>query len=634
MRSHVNWLAPMPLWAAFSARTLHPLVRRPALLRFATDTFMDDLVALLNDKPDRLHEYVARKETWRTPAAGLDPVVTPTRAELKLWQPVHARFYLVAASLTCRVPGLPDHTVQVAAGEKVTFVLRRVRAFDDTSVSVLDANRRTEYGWVPAEHGGEWLQSDARGRVAGEEQLPMFPVVSSKVERRLFAGFIPVAKHQTFVAAQERDLPAPSSTGQPPQPETADQKAARERELAIEAQLLDLHRRVIEPWLELIEASKDFAPPEVTGDITGNTRWRDFFDQSGIQTDEARFTIRKQFASALILIDFGEFLREHLPSVWDLIKSPPSGSLSGAALTLYNALNVTPHASDAGKTLVQAIWDAWSQREQIESLTGDLANPFVTGYTGVRLEKLYTNATTNALEPGAWEALLQRDPAAGYYEDADTQDANLASRKLKNLVRAALAQAAAAQAALAASNVAEPVLPKGATAALKMRKPSRQPANPLGNDWYVIRCIYERPNCGRHAPAVISDATEPFQLSSFFDADAPSRSLQIALPIDTRPGTLKKYERNVAFPLSDELQRQLSRVKSMKDLITSNIADPKAVDFGIICSLSIPIVTICALILLIIMVRILDLIFHWIPFLFMCFPMPKLKAKLAAPGGP
>jgi len=45
------------------------------------------------------------------------------------------------------------------------------------------------------------------------------------------------------------------------------------------------------------------------------------------------------------------------------------------------------------------------------------------------------------------------------------------------------------------------------------------------------------------------------------------------------------------------------------------------------CSLSIPIITICALILLIIIVMLLDFIFKWLPFLMFCFPLPGLKAK-------
>jgi hypothetical protein len=46
-----------------------------------------------------------------------------------------------------------------------------------------------------------------------------------------------------------------------------------------------------------------------------------------------------------------------------------------------------------------------------------------------------------------------------------------------------------------------------------------------------------------------------------------------------------------------------------------------------ICTLSIPIITICALILLMIIVNLLDIIFRWIPYLIMCFPLPGFKAK-------
>ena len=46
-----------------------------------------------------------------------------------------------------------------------------------------------------------------------------------------------------------------------------------------------------------------------------------------------------------------------------------------------------------------------------------------------------------------------------------------------------------------------------------------------------------------------------------------------------------------------------------------------------ICSLSIPIITICALILLIIIVIVLDIIFRWLPWLIVCFPLPKFSAK-------
>jgi hypothetical protein len=45
------------------------------------------------------------------------------------------------------------------------------------------------------------------------------------------------------------------------------------------------------------------------------------------------------------------------------------------------------------------------------------------------------------------------------------------------------------------------------------------------------------------------------------------------------------------------------------------------------CSLSIPIVTIAALLLLMIIVSLLDFVFRWLPYLVMCLPLPGFKGK-------
>ena len=48
---------------------------------------------------------------------------------------------------------------------------------------------------------------------------------------------------------------------------------------------------------------------------------------------------------------------------------------------------------------------------------------------------------------------------------------------------------------------------------------------------------------------------------------------------------------------------------------------------GLVCSFSIPIITIVALILLIIFVKLLDIIFFWMPFFQICLPLPNFSAK-------
>ena len=68
-----------------------------------------------------------------------------------------------------------------------------------------------------------------------------------------------------------------------------------------------------------------------------------------------------------------------------------------------------------------------------------------------------------------------------------------------------------------------------------------------------------------------------------------------------------------------------------KDLdISSEPCSDGGVTFGMICSLSIPIITICAFIMLMVIVTLLDFIFRWIPYFILCFPLPKFGSKESA----
>ena len=116
------------------------------------------------------------------------------------------------------------------------------------------------------------------------------------------------------------------------------------------------------------------------------------------------------------------------------------------------------------------------------------------------------------------------------------------------------------------------------------------------------------------------------------------------MPVDTSPAGLRKFAKNTAFVLSDSLGCQIEKTQSITfgDLVLSvlpwpfrkklNASKPACassgrLDIGKICTLSIPIITICALILLIIIVKLLDIIFHWVPYLIFCLPLPGLKSK-------
>jgi hypothetical protein len=169
---------------------------------------------------------------------------------------------------------------------------------------------------------------------------------------------------------------------------------------------------------------------------------------------------------------------------------------------------------------------------------------------------------------------------------------------------------------------AAPAKPRGGG----VRTPAKNPASAGTRDWFVARCVYLRPQCGPACCTVLSDPSEPFQLASFFDPDAPARPVNIALPVDTTPAALRKYDKNVAFPISEELAKQMNRVKGLKKLMEGEVGGPE-IGIGMICSFSIPIITLCAFIVLMIFLQLLNIIFWWLPFLKICFPFPTLKAK-------
>lgn len=154
--------------------------------------------------------------------------------------------------------------------------------------------------------------------------------------------------------------------------------------------------------------------------------------------------------------------------------------------------------------------------------------------------------------------------------------------------------------------------------------PTADPADP--NAVYVVRCLYERPQCRPAERHQLSRPSRPFRLAAFHEPDAPYRPVRIAFPVDTSPGGLRRFPKNVSMVLSSELRKQMERA-TPKTLRNGDVGTPPAISFGMICQLSIPIITICALILLMIIVQILNIVFFWLPLFKICLPIPKPKTE-------
>lgn len=587
--SQVRFFSPSPLWDDLAGAPAR--FRAPALLRFAGDDFIDQYQGVLDTAPKGLRGFVARPETWRDPAAGLD--APASTGPLRLYQPVHGRFYLVATSLACRVPGLPEHTVDAARGETVAFVLRRI-------TTVVDAKGREtetgEWAWVKRADGSEgWTRATAAALAADEEQVPMFASTfagtgglrNAPMRRRVFAGLVPASRRETYANGTE-------VAAQAPQPAAGSLDDPR---------VIEFQRAVMDPWSEM----------------------KDWYDgeryDSDLRRENALLSVEQ--SSALLLMDMLGFFETHLTPLADRLKGS-TVTLSDPQKAIYDLLEATPAVDrwgGNGATLVQTLRDVLPHRARIESPEGPpaayavrrvlIGDPgrFTRPPAGQGPEHALPSPARVVPAEAKLRALLGRGTSAPWeLEPGPDLPGGLGVRRLKKLVMDALAAAG----------------PALAPAALPEQLPARRPANARGDDWFVVRCVYLRPHCGRRSPPVVSERSERFQLTSFFEPDAPARHLRVALPVDTSPATLRKYNRNVAFMLSDQLRRQMSRASNLKKLVDGEVGDEDAgIRFGVICSFSIPIITICALILLMILVALLNIVFWWIPLFKICFPVPK-----------
>jgi hypothetical protein len=294
----------------------------------------------------------------------------------------------------------------------------------------------------------------------------------------------------------------------------------------------------------------------------------------GVSNDEwakilAATRLAKIDASRFLLLDLAEFLAAHVPQTWQRIASglPPQ---PGAPL-LHAHLRET--VADAGTTWAEALRVAWLQRERILGLA---------------------------------------QPAPSLAVDLEHADPD------PKVLRGWISLALPLQATKSAAAGATPSTPGPESANVPKTEPT-------GQALYRIRCVYQRPECGPLHDDVVSEPTRDFQIASFFDPDAPARPIQISLPID--PKDLRTSAKNVSVLLSDAMRAQMSRATDLAALMKGSMASGESFDLGLVCSFSIPIITICALILLMIIVSLLNIVFWWLPFFRICFPIPVKAAK-------
>jgi hypothetical protein len=639
MEHPVQWSAPSPIWPALTSTTsatLRGTFRQPAILRFASDSFMDDFVAMLAVDPTRIGEYGARPETWRGPLTAVTPTpaapvfaralqrkriaanriaaigtagaatIAPHPAEappLKLYQPAHQRYYLIAASLVCQVPGLPDRRIDTDKQERVTFVLRRLLPRANVTVPMLDPATHDEYAFLPDAPGGAGWQKltgseETYSLIAGEEQQPLFPAGFAGDDgrkRKLLAGLVPVGKREAYLGASARSDDAGSGGAAAAAP-------------IIDPRVGLLRKQVIEPWNQI--NARATAVETILREAREGSTPASLAEREALRKDARE---QLQTISWYVLLDLARFLEEHVPNAWTVVAGG-TAPLSAAEASLLELLATCVYTRNgAALTMRSAVAAVRAQEAVLEKVT-----------------QVYTEGS------GAWPSLLfplaivrpteTLRPRSGDVVPGPAESlTSITPSTLEARIRAALPLTSAAP-------MPEPPL-------------ATRPVMAAGDPgWFVIRCVYERPECGPSSPPIVSDPTPVFQLAGFFDPDAPARPIRIGLPLDVSPAGLRKFDKNTAFVMSDLLCGQVQRMKgiTLGDLVRSVLPFPLHKDLsvpaatpcssggasiGMVCSLSIPIITICALILLIIIVSLLDIVFRWTPYFLLCFPLPGFKGK-------
>jgi hypothetical protein len=142
--------------------------------------------------------------------------------------------------------------------------------------------------------------------------------------------------------------------------------------------------------------------------------------------------------------------------------------------------------------------------------------------------------------------------------------------------------------------------------------------DPPNGDQYFIRLVYEYDPC---AP-VLSEESDSFIFARVFDPDAPARQIRIELP-NIGIKDLRKFKRGVGMQMPPDLRALMNRVNT--DMLKGSGLLPGLDTYGIamICSFSIPIITLVAFIVMFIFLILFNIIFWWLPFLRICFPVPK-----------
>uniref|UniRef100_A0A832A8H8 Uncharacterized protein n=1 Tax=Desulfacinum infernum TaxID=35837 RepID=A0A832A8H8_9BACT len=156
------------------------------------------------------------------------------------------------------------------------------------------------------------------------------------------------------------------------------------------------------------------------------------------------------------------------------------------------------------------------------------------------------------------------------------------------------------------------------TARWRATAPRRRRFDGIG-DTYVV-CVFVRLKGENGCPCrtVWSAPSEVFEIVPWYESSGHP-PVSVTLPaLDKK--ALSRLKPNVAFTVPPSLRKTLEKLDMNKLLDGSH--EEGTGSFGMICGFNIPIITLCAFIVLQIFLGLLHIVFFWLPFVRLCIPFP------------
>jgi hypothetical protein len=319
---------------------------------------------------------------------------------------------------------------------------------------------------------------------------------------------------------------------------------------------------------------------ELEGRFSNQLTWVDLVEVEDVTAEEGTEEVALRL-SVYLMLDLWEYLYNHLQEVAEALRKEDTRSLTGANIALVNFM----HTQSLGGSLKldEALTEVAKQKAVLNNL-GDASLPdsFYSKVGGTYMYSLKNRAIDT-------DGLTEKVDAA--LQAADVQKAEALNINLAELE-------------------ATVTIPK-------LRVDT--------GENFIVRCVYEQPQCIRRR-YWLSQPSVNFELAPFFDPDAPVRPVRISLP-EVSASNLRRFKKGVGFIMSEALKDKLNRIGGAQVNMLDSSQSLTELSIGYLCTFSLPIITLCAFILMLVMVFVLNIVFWWLPFFKICLPIPKVSSS-------